>query len=453
LNAIPHDEAVLRSTVRDLQSNYASSLASVIAADRFRAVDRIVEDVTSHRPRPPGRFADALGRLSMHPVWGWPVLAGTLYLLYLFVGRLGAGYAVDFFESTLFAGIITPVLEQILRFVLPDGVIETFLLSQAGATEGGSGLLIGDYGLISMGLSYAVAIVLPIVAFFFLAFALMEDSGYLPRLAVMLNRAFGAIGLNGKAVLPLVLGLGCDTMATMTTRVLATRKERLLVTFLLALGIPCSAQLGVILAMMASLSARALTVWAATIVIVIFIAGSIGSRLIPGRRSDFVLEIPPIRRPLLGNVILKTLSRVEWYLREAVPLFLLGTAVLWLLDRLQFIGHLEQTLSPIVVTMLGLPEETTGAFLIGFLRRDYGAAGLYHVFAPALAGGAPSSLIEKQIAVAMVTITLFMPCVANLFMIIKECGARTALTISVLVVTIAVLSGTGLRLLLEAAGW
>ena len=101
-----------------------------------------------------------------------------------------------------------------------------------------------------MGLTYGLAIVLPIVTTFFLVFGLLEDSGYLPRLAVMSDRLFRVMGLNGKAVLPMVLGLGCDTMATMTTRILATRKERVIVTLLLALGVPCSAQLGVILAML-----------------------------------------------------------------------------------------------------------------------------------------------------------------------------------------------------------
>ena len=178
----------------------------------------------------------------------------------------------------------------------------------------------------------------------------------LPRLAVMLDKAFGIVGLNGKAVLPLVLGLGCDTMATMTARILSSHKERILVIFLLALGIPCSAQLGVILAIMATLSFKAMLLWMASIIIVIIIVGAIASRAIPGQTSDFIIEIPAIRKPEPKNILLKTFSRTEWYLREAVPLFILGTAVLWILDRVHGLFYIEKIMSPVVVSLLGLPD-------------------------------------------------------------------------------------------------
>jgi ferrous iron transport protein B len=122
-------------------------------------------------------------------------------------------------------------------------------------------ILVGPYGVISMAFSYAFALILPIVATFFLAFGLLEDSGYLPRLSVLLDRVFRLMGLNGRAVLPMILGLGCDTMATMTTRILDTKKERMIVTLLLALTVPCSAQLAVILGMAAGLSPKVLGVW------------------------------------------------------------------------------------------------------------------------------------------------------------------------------------------------
>ncbi|MBI2570953.1 MAG: ferrous iron transport protein B [Candidatus Schekmanbacteria bacterium] len=455
IHAAAGDSILERISVisRQAQAKYAANLTTLLPAERFRAAERLAGEVTRRRPQRPGRVADFIGRAAMHPVWGWPILIGVLYGVYLFVGVLGAGEAVDFFENTLFAHYITPALEACLRFVLPNGAIESFVVSAPGQAETGPGLLIGNYGLLSMGLSYAVAIVLPIVAFFFVAFALMEDSGYLPRLAVMLDRAFGLMGLNGKAVLPLVLGLGCDTMATMTTRVLATRKERTLVILLLALGVPCSAQLGVILAMMAALSGRAFAIWVGAVSLAILLAGAVGSRLIPGKTSDFVIEIPPVRRPRAKNVALKTVSRVEWYLREAVPLFMLGTAVLWVMDALNLLKLVETAFAPIVVGLLDLPRETAEAFLIGFLRRDYGAAGLYHTFAPVLEGGAAGPLVERQIVVSMVTITLFLPCVANFFMIIKEKGLKTATAISGVVLVSAILGGTTLRLLMEASGW
>jgi ferrous iron transport protein B len=281
-------------------------------------------------------------------------------------------------------------------------------------------LLIGDYGLITMALTYAIAIVLPIVGFFFIAFGILEDSGYLPRLAVMVNKVFKMMGLNGKAALPMVLGLGCDTMATLTTRILETKKERILVTLLLALGVPCSAQLGVILGMIAGLSGLATTIWLGSIAGVMLLVGYIASKIIPGEPSDFVLELPPIRVPQLMNIFVKTLARVQWYLKEAVPLFMLGTFILFVGHKIGALAYIQQITDPLVVGMLGLPSKAAEAFVIGFLRRDYGAAGLFM-----LAKG--GMLDPIQIVVSLVVITLFVPCIANFFMMVKERGMKAAL--------------------------
>jgi ferrous iron transport protein B len=158
----------------------------------------------------------------------------------------------------------------------------------------------------------------------------------------MVNRLFKLMGLNGKAVLPMVLGLGCDTMATLTTRILESRKERVIVTLLLALGVPCSAQLGVVLGMIRSLSLGATLVWAGTVLMTMFAVGWLAARILPGQCSDFILELPPIRRPQLSNLVVKTMARIEWYLKEAVPLFLLGTLLLFLADRLRVLGAVER---------------------------------------------------------------------------------------------------------------
>jgi len=228
-----------------------------------------------------------------------------------------------------------------------------------------------------MALTYAVAIILPITATFFIAFGFLEDSGYLPRIAVLSNSLFSKIGLNGKAVLPMVLGLGCGTMATMTTRILETKRERIIATFLIALAIPCSAQLGVIMGMLGSYPPRIAIWWFCTVLLVLLLAGTLAAKIVPGEKADFFLELPPIRVPRMGNILIKTVNRIEWYLKEAVPLFLLGTSILFILDKTHSLEWLEKIASPVIVTLLGLPEKATGIFLMGFLRRDYGAAGIF----------------------------------------------------------------------------
>jgi ferrous iron transport protein B len=283
--------------------------------------------------------------------------------------------------------------------------------------------------------------VLPIVTTFFIAFSVLEDSGYLPRLAVMVNRLFKKMGLNGKAVLPMVLGLGCDTMATMTARIMETRKERVIVTLLLALGVPCSAQLAVVLAMVAGLSPGAMAWFVGSVVVTLVLVGWLAARVLPGRGSDFILELPPMRRPAVGAVLTKTAARVEWYLREVIPVFVLGTAALFVLAETGLLARIETVMSPVVVSWLGLPAAATGVLLIGFLRRDYGAAGL---FALATAG----ALTTQQTVVSLVVITLFIPCIASLLMIVREHGAKIAFAMLGTVLAIVLVVGGALNLLL-----
>jgi ferrous iron transport protein B len=358
-----------------------------------------------------------LERATIHPLWSLPLLGGVLYLSYLFVGVLGAGTLVDLLEEGLFGRWVNP---------LSVSLAERFIPWQFARD-----LLVGEYGVITMALTYALALILPIVGTFFIAFGMLEDSGYLPRLAVVLNRAFTKIGLNGKAVLPMVLGLGCDTMATLTTRILETRKERLIVILLLSVGVPCSAQLAVIMVMLGSISGVAIAIWVAVIVGVIILVGALAARVLPGRGSDFVVELPPMRLPRMSNVLLKTVARIEWYLKEAVPLFVLGTLILFVADRTGFLGFLKRIAEPIVQGVLGLPPETAEAFLIGFLRRDFGAAGLYRL-------SQEGALDSIQVLVAAVTITLFLPCVAHFFMTVKERGWRTGIAIAGFVFVFAI---------------
>ncbi|HET7294569.1 MAG TPA: ferrous iron transporter B [Vicinamibacteria bacterium] len=392
--------------------------------------DRIARRVTSAPAIPTQPALRTLGRIAVHPVWGWPILAAVLGAMFLVVGLLGAQVLVDLLEERLFGGLVSPFVVS-LASLLPWRLL--------------GDLIAGPYGLVTMGLSYGLAIVLPIVTTFFLAFALLEDSGYLPRLAVMADRGFRLLGLNGKAVLPMVLGLGCDTMATLTTRILPTRKERILATLLLALGIPCSAQLGVILAMLSAVPPLFGFVWAGAVATVMLVVGLIAARVLPGERGAFLVELPPLRRPSLENVLAKTAARVEWYLKEALPLFLVGTLALFVLDRTGALAAVIRLGEPIVVTALGLPAEASAAFLIGFLRRDFAATRLFDM-------SRHGALTDAQTVVAMVTITLFIPCVANVLVIAKERGARASAVIAAVVFPVAILGGMAARLVLAVLG-
>jgi ferrous iron transport protein B len=389
-------------------------------------------DVTSARFRrigraSIGRFQEWLGQAVRQPLTGLPILALVLYLTYLFVGVVGAQTLVEVLEDGLFGGLVNPAATVLLAFV-PFQIVRDFF--------------VGEYGLITMGLTYAVAIVLPVVTTFFLVFGFLEDSGYIPRLAIFSDRLFRAMGLNGRAVLPMILGLGCDTMATMTTRILGTPKERLIAITLLALGVPCSAQLATIMGILGGISVWALLTLFGVVLTQMVIVGFLAARALPGERSDFIMELPPIRMPKLQNILTKTALRVRWYLGEAVPLFLAGTALLFVLDRVGALAGLAEAARPIVVDALGLPPRAAEVFVMGFLRRDYGAAGLFSMANDGLLTGV-------QAVVALTVMTLFVPCVANLLMIVKERGARVGAAILVFVTIVAISTGAALNTVLR----
>ena len=418
--------------IRDeAQVKHKEQVATIISRKRIEMSERIVGAVMEKSAARTGRAAQWIGRWSMHPFWGIFFLFFVLFCFYEFVGKFGAGTLVNFFEEVIFGRYISPGMVKVVRYVIPSTLAQDFF--------------VGQYGMFTMAITYAVAIILPITATFFIAFGFLEDSGYLPRIAVLANSAFSKIGLNGKAVLPMVLGLGCGTMATMTTRILETKRERIIATFLIALAIPCSAQLGVILGMLGPYPVKVALWWAGAVLSVLLLTGYIASKVVPGEKADFFLEIPPIRLPRMGNILMKTFGRIEWYLKEAVPLFILGTFVLFVLDKTGILKWIESAVSPVVVSFLGLPEKTASVLILGFLRRDYGAAGLFQLSKQGL-------LSTDQIIVSIITLTLFVPCLASFFMIIKERGTKTALLMFSLITTFALLIGGGVNFILKLLG-
>lgn len=424
------DEQSVRAVTRIVaatQARFNQPISYVLARHQQEAAKRILRTVLSLPNRRVNGFAERLSEATMNPLTGIPILLLALFLLYEFVGVLGAQILVRFLEETVFGAIINPWVDQILAAVIPWPIVR--------------GLFGGDYGIITLGVRYAVAIILPIVGTFFIAFSIIEDSGYLPRLAMLIDRVFKRIGLNGRAVIPMVLGFGCDTMATIVTRTLETRRERLLATFLLSLAIPCSAQLGVMLGLLGG-RPDLLAVWGLIVLLVFLVVGFLAAKLMPGERPTFYMELPPLRLPTFTNVMVKTYTRMEWYLREVFPVFIIASVVIWFG---QITGLFSLAVSAIVplVRWMGLPDKTAVSFLFGFFRRDYGAAGLYDMRA---------SLNSVQLLVATTTITLFVPCIAQFSVTLKERGWKTALAITAFIFPFAFIVGGALNWLLTVLG-
>jgi ferrous iron transport protein B len=353
----------------------------------------------------------------LNPITGIPMLAVTLYIMFKILGVFVASTVVGFTEETIMEGMYRPFIEGIVGSFVSQG---TFF----------GDILIGEFGILTMAPVYILGLLLPLIVGFYIMMAILEDSGYLPRIAALVDRSLTSLGLNGKAIIPLILGFGCVTMATMTTRILGTKREKIIATMLLGLAIPCSAQLGVIAGLISQLGAFYTVVYVLTILIVFIIVGTILNKLMPGESSKLLIDLPPIRVPQLKNVMMKTVQKTWMFLKEATPLFILGALLISIMQYTNILVIIQNAVAPITVGLLDLPKETATAFIMGIIRRDFGAAGLSSI-----------TMTQVQTMVSLIVMTLFVPCIAAIMVIFKERGYKDALIIWLGSFVVAFLTG------------
>jgi ferrous iron transport protein B len=371
--------------------------------ERRRAADALYARVVPQQ-RKRRRLADWLSRASVTLHWGLPMLAVSLAGIYFLVGVVVAQNLVGFTEARLGQSLWEPLARSIVDGIGIGGPLRE--------------ILAGEFGLLTMTVTYIVFLLAPLVAAFYFALALLEDSGFLPRIATLVDRLLGSIGLNGRAVIPIILGFGCVTMGTITTRLLSTKREKTIATALLNFAIPCSAQLAVIAALLAGFGGAWVFAYAAIIFAMLIAVGTTLDRMLPGKSTPLLIELPPLRWPRPDAVIRKTLTKGYWFMREATPWFAAGALIVALLHVTGGLELWQRLLRPLMVGWLRLPAESARAIVMGLVRRDFGAAGLYDM-----------GLTPPQALVALVVITLFVPCVASIMVMAKEHGARIALRI------------------------
>jgi ferrous iron transport protein B len=363
-------------------------------------LDRILTDTSKKK-----LISEYIGRWSIRPITGVPIFVIMLYLIYLFIGKFVAQELVAYTEGTLGKLFWEPWLRQSIGMAIPhDSLLFT--------------LLLGEFGVITMTTTYLIFLLLPLVVSFYIALSLMEDSGYLPRLATMVDRSLTGLGLNGKAVIPLILGFGCVTSATITTRVLGTEREKTIATAILQFAIPCSAQLAVIAALLAGAGFGPMLIYVSVILAVLIAIGTILNYIIGGETEPLLLDLPTLRIPRLKNVFRKTLYRTVHFMSEASAWFFVGALAVGIAQMTGALQFLTGLLVPVTTKWLQLPAAASTAFIMGVVRRDFGAAGLYHL-----------ALTPLQITVALITITLFVPCIASLMVMMKERGFKEGMIV------------------------
>lgn len=430
----------------------------LIYVERRNRVNKLLDKVVTAKEQK-RTLSVRLGRWAISPVLGVPFLAVVLYLIYLFVGVFIAQDVVGYTEGTLGnrylevfvkdkvaevtgttiavekVGLDAAGDEVVLKtrsFKFPDGIDadaplrDEMMRFRAGGTNNVSYtfsnpvaiVLFGEFGALTMTVTYLLFLLLPLVIGFYISLSILEDSGYLPRLATFVDRSLTGLGLNGRAIIPLILGFGCVTMATITTRLLGTEREKRIATTILQFAIPCSAQLAVIAALLAGAGLKATLIYAAVIFGVFIAIGTILNKVLPGTSSPLLLDLPPMRLPRARNVLQKTWVRTLSFMKEATPWFFIGALVVSIFQVTGVLTVWQDLLAPLTTKWLKLPPEAATAFVMGLVRRDFGAAGLYDMH-----------LTPMQIVVALTTITLFVPCIASLMIMLKERGMKEGMTI------------------------
>jgi len=425
-----------------------------IYIDRRNRVNEVVSEVEFEDSKR-GEFFNHLGRFSVHPLTGLPILAVVLVIVYFFIGDIVSQRVVDYTENTLgkgefefhlksFVGRYTPVDVTVQTLDADDNVLHEnqYKFSdginsdpdmQAEFIKNSSlprtvedfhfqnpfvRLFFGEFGIITMTITYLLFLLLPLVAAFYFVMALLEDSGYLPRLATMLDRSFNKLGLNGKAVIPIMLGFGCVTMATITTRLLGTEREKTIVTAILQFVIPCSAQLAVVTVLIASVGVVPLLIYVTVILGTLLALSTILNKSLPGESSPLLIDLPAMRIPRLNNILKKMFFRTWGFMKEASFWFFIGALAVGIMEITGILIVWQDILAPVTTAWLKLPKEAANAFVMGMVRRDFGAAGLFNL-----------TLTSMQITVAIITITLFVPCIASFVVMLKERGWKQGLLI------------------------
>lgn len=369
------------------------------------AAERIVKEVQIVNVPSRGKLVDRLNEWCLNPLTGIPIALILVYFMYQFVGVLGATFLVDFLDVYLFEGFLLPWCHKLLE---PVGVP---FLKEA--------LLDENFGILPTGLFLAFGLVAPVLFCFYVFFGALEDVGYIPRFSLLMDKVFKKIGLNGKGVLPLIMGFSCVTMAILTTRMLETRRERNIAVFLLMLGLPCAPLLGVMFVLLGKMPISATVTVFGIIFLQIFLVGLLLNKVLPGKNNPLIIELPAMRSPRPFRLFKNSVDRTYYFLKEATPIFILASFIVFIFHKLGGLEITEEFMRPLTSGIMGLPEKSVQVFIKTMIRRESGIAELEHI---------SSYYTNLQIVVNVLVMTFLTPCINAFLVIIKELGLKTALT-------------------------
>jgi len=400
--------------------------------ERWHEVGNIVDTVqrVTHRHH---TLLERLGDASVRPVTGFPIAVIVLFLAFKIIRFIGEGL-IGYVGEPLFENLWAPLMLKLSGLLGSEGFLHDLIIGQLidGEIDFGQ-----SFGLLTTGLFVPLAAVLPYVFAFYLVLSFLEDLGYIPRLAVMVDTLMHRLGLHGFAIVPMMLGLGCNVPGALSTRVLETRRERFIAATIMAIAVPCAALQAMVVGLLGKHGLGGLAIVYGTLFAVWVLLGVLFNLTLKGESPEIFIEIPPYRIPYLRGLSKKIWIRIKWFIKEAVPFVLLGVLlvnILYTLGIIQFVGRIT---APVVTKVLGLPQEAVGALIIGFLRKDVAVGMLV-----------PLGLTVKQLIIASVVLAMYFPCVATFTTLVKELGIVDMLKSAGIMIVSSLIVGGFLNLIL-----
>jgi ferrous iron transport protein B len=420
--------AVSGQGIKELIENLAIARPSYLDYEerkRWDVIGNIVESVQVTKHRHP-TIKERLSELSVHPIFGILFALIVLFISFWFIRLIGEGL-INYLMDPLFETFWVPILEQLSLLLTKGSFWHEMLI---GNFISGHIDLEQSFGVLSTGLYIPIAAVLPYVFSFYFILTILEDSGYLPRFGILMDNVMHHIGLHGLTVIPMFLGFGCNVPGALATRMLESRKERFIASTLMAIAVPCMAQLAMISGLIGKYGASAFFVLFGILFLVWLIAGMIMSRFVKGESPEILIDVPPYHFPYLPGVLKKIWMRIKRFIAEAIPFVIIGVFIVNIMYSTGIMKYLGDFFSPVITNVFGLPGDAVSAILVGFLRKDV-AVGML----------APLDLGFRQLIVASTVLTVYFPCVATFIVMLRELGSKDMIKSALIMLLTALLVG------------
>ena len=425
-------EGVKALTLKLRAAKQSEQIKPMTEEERWQKIGEIIRkvQVVHHRHH---TIWEHIADITVKPATGIPIAMIVIFLIFLFIIQIG-NLIIEYLMDPIFYNYYGPWIVEFVTAFYPEGLVHEILIGNSTLE---SLNFTQSFGLLTTGLYVPFDMVLPFVVTFYIMLSLLEDTGYLPRLAVLVDTGLHKLGLHGSAIVPTILSLGCNVPGALATRIMETEKQRFIAATLMAIAVPCMAQSAMIFGILGKYGMRWILMVYGTLALLYISLGLVLKRIIKGESPELLLEVPPYRKPDPVTLLKKTWTKAYGFLVEAVPFVLLGVFVMNLLYISGVIELLSGLFSPVLTTLLGLPKEAIVALIMGFLRKDIAVGMLL-----------PLGMTPQQLTISCVILSTYFPCVATFVVLLKELGIRDMLKATGLMLIVSLTVGVLMRAIL-----